>query len=226
MRARRDDRLAMLAARDGMVALAGFAGGLDPARRAGDVVVATEICHAGGRVPLPAGTDLLAQLQASGVPAVGGPLWCSATIVRGRQRAELAETGAVAVDMESAPVVDACGPERLVVVRVVVDTPARGLFLGCLLGGRRSWRALRAVGTSLRAMRAVGTSLRALRAVGTSLRALRAVETVPRAVGTAPRAVESARWAAPPGRMNWPARDDSITSGTVRSGGTPQRQAD
>jgi 4-hydroxy-3-methylbut-2-enyl diphosphate reductase len=196
MRARRRDRLARLAAHDGPIVLVGFGGGLDRSQRAGDVVVATEIRHPGGQVPLPGAPALLASLRDAGLVASGGPIWCSTHIVRGSQRAALAAAGAVAVDMESAAVVEACGAERVVVARVIVDTPTRGLVLGCILGGRRAWRALRAVGDVLRALRAVGDVLRALRAVGMALDV-----------------------------AEWSARDDSITSGTVKSGGTPQRQA-
>lgn len=178
MRARRRDRLAGLAAHDGAIVLLGFGGGLDRSQRAGDVVVATEIRHPGGRVPLPGAAALLASLRGAGQVASAGPIWCSPHIVRGSQRAALAEAeaGAVAVDMESAAVAEACGADRLVVARVIVDTPERGLLLGCLFGGRRGWRALRAVGAALHS----------------------------------------------PNRST---RDDSITSGTVKSGGTPQRQA-
>ena len=150
MRARRRDRLATLAAAVGPVALVGFGGGLHPAQRAGDVVVATEIRHPGGRLALPGAPGLLARLRDAGVAASGGPLWCADHVVHGAQRAALAATGAVAVDMESAALAHACGAERLMVVRVLIDTPARGLLLGCLLGGRRAYRALRDLGKALR----------------------------------------------------------------------------
>ena len=149
MRARRRDRLATLAAAGGPVALVGFGGGLHPAQRAGDVVVATEIRHPGGRLVLPGAPSLLARLRTAGVAASGGPIWCADHVVRGAQRAALASTGAVAVDMESAALADTCGAERLMVVRVLVDTPTRGLLLGCLLSGRRAYRTLRDVGTTL-----------------------------------------------------------------------------
>ena len=150
MRARHRDRLATLAAAGGPVALVGFGGGLHPDQRAGDVVVATEIRHPGGRLALPGAPGLLARLRNAGVAASGGPIWSADHVVHGAQRATLASTGAVAVDMESAALAGACGADRLMVVRVLVDTPTCGLLLGCLLGGRRAYRALRDVGTTLR----------------------------------------------------------------------------
>lgn len=149
MRARRRDRLATLTAAGGPVALVGFGGGLHPGQRAGEVVVATEIRHHGGRLALPGAPGVLARLHGAGVAASAGPIWCADHVVHGARRAVLANTGAVAVDMESAAVASACGAQRLVVVRVLIDTPARGLLLGCLLGGRRAYRTLRDVGAAL-----------------------------------------------------------------------------
>jgi hypothetical protein len=55
------------------------------------------------------------------------------------------------VDMESAAVLAACGPERLVVVRVLIDTPQRGLLRASIFSGRRAKRALCAASAAMAA---------------------------------------------------------------------------
>jgi len=126
------------------VMLLGFCGGLDARQNPGDVVVATAIDDGSVVVDLPAAQEILDVLRGSGIAASGGILLCSKHIVRGRERAALAGR-ALAVDMESAALLAAVGPERLVVVRVVVDSPRQGLALASIFRGRRAWRVLRTV---------------------------------------------------------------------------------
>jgi len=132
------------------VVLLGFAGGLEPQQRAGDVVVATRIVGTDSVIELPAAQGVLSEIRRAGIAASAGPMLCSDHVVRGRERAKLIGS-AQAVDMESAAVVQAAGPERVCVVRVVVDTPSRGLVRASLFSGRRSWRALRNVAATLAA---------------------------------------------------------------------------
>ena len=129
---------------DGPVLLLGFGGGLDPKQQPGDVVVATEIRDSGSRTKLPAASQAQRLLHRAGVTASGGVVWCSEAIVRGKARTKLAKT-ASAVDMESVRVAAACDPKQLVVVRVIVDTPTKGLVRASLFGGRRAKRVLRQV---------------------------------------------------------------------------------
>ena len=66
---------------DGAVAIAGFGGGLDPALRPGQVLVASEVrAHDGSLAPLalPGAAVLAAALRRAGVDAVTGPLVSSA----------------------------------------------------------------------------------------------------------------------------------------------------
>lgn len=132
------------------VLLAGFAGGLHPGLRPGDVVVASEIRAGDGRVVrCPRSAELLETLRAAGVDAVSGPLASSDHIVRGAERAALAASGVIAVDMESAPLAAALAgtpdaePGVLDVVRVIVDTPQRGLLRAAVLDGVAAYRTLR-----------------------------------------------------------------------------------
>jgi 4-hydroxy-3-methylbut-2-enyl diphosphate reductase len=71
-----------------------------------------------------------------------GPIVSSKTLVHGERRAELAQTGALAVDMESAWVARALADHRLVILRVVADTA--GNFVVGLLRGLAALRHVRA----------------------------------------------------------------------------------
>jgi 4-hydroxy-3-methylbut-2-enyl diphosphate reductase len=145
MRAAHLDRVA---SHDGPVILLGFGGGLRADQRPGDVVVATDVRDRDNRTHLPRAPEAREALRRAGLVASSGILWCSIVIVRGKSRAKLADL-ASAVDMESAAVLAACGPERLVVVRVLVDTPRQGLLRASIFSGRRARRALRSVSAAL-----------------------------------------------------------------------------
>ncbi|MFV2119305.1 1-hydroxy-2-methyl-2-butenyl 4-diphosphate reductase, partial [Streptomyces sp. Act-28] len=77
-----------------------------------------------------------------------GPLTGSDHVVRGRERAALHATGALAVDMESAATLHAAlaaGPRAVAAVRVIVDAPEHELVrIGTLRGGVSAFRVLRA----------------------------------------------------------------------------------
>ena len=123
---------------DVAIVLAGISGGLDPALAPGDVVVATSVRDPDGEVLELSHRDaseVAAELRRDGRTVHLGPIASSTTIVHGERRAALAESGALAVDMESAWVARAICPHRLVVVRVVADTAGnfvRGLLKGLI----------------------------------------------------------------------------------------------
>jgi 4-hydroxy-3-methylbut-2-enyl diphosphate reductase len=107
------------------VVVAGVAGGVHPSLRPGDVVVASEVRGPHKRVMLRAGAPLVAELRRMGLRVRSGPMLSRETLVGGAdEREQLAETGALAVDMESAEVAAAFAERGIpvAVVRVIVDT--------------------------------------------------------------------------------------------------------
>jgi 4-hydroxy-3-methylbut-2-enyl diphosphate reductase len=107
------------------------------------------------------------------------------SVVRGERRAELAATGALAADMESASLVAASWLHPVAVVRAVVDTPGRELMSpSTLVGGLAACRALRQAGPVLEAWAAAAGARRVLLAGPRSFCAGvdRAIETVERAL--------------------------------------------
>ncbi|MEW2523009.1 phosphorylase family protein [Actinacidiphila alni] len=116
----------------------GFCAGLAPGMRPGDVVVAEDGHES---------EALAAALKAAGHTVHTGPLAESDHVVRGAERAALAATGAIAVDMESAAMRRAAlaeGARHIAAARVVVDTPEFELVrVGTLRTGIIAFRVLR-----------------------------------------------------------------------------------
>ena len=112
----------------GAVVVAGVGGGLVPTVRPGDVVVATQVLTPDGTVvALPAAPLLALALRWSGLRVHAGPVLTCPRVVEGAQRTEMATSGALCVDTESAHLVGAVAPSAFAVVRVVVDTADRPL---------------------------------------------------------------------------------------------------
>ena len=140
------------------LAVAGIGGGLDPALRPGDVVVATEIRRQDGAgepdlavIRCPAAVLVAATLRSSGLRVHLGPVISTDHVVTSNQeRAALAATGALVVDMESAWLVaDRADP---VVVRVVADVAGEPLIRPATLSRLRT--ALAVLARTVPAMRA------------------------------------------------------------------------
>ncbi|WP_225849460.1 1-hydroxy-2-methyl-2-butenyl 4-diphosphate reductase [Streptomyces sp. HPF1205] len=120
----------------------GFCAGLATGMRPGDVVVADDGHNSAELV-----TALKAVLADTGHTVHTGTLAESDHVVRGAERAALAATGAIAVDMESAAMRRAAlaqGARHVAAARVVVDTPEYELVrVGTLRTGIIAFRVLR-----------------------------------------------------------------------------------
>jgi 4-hydroxy-3-methylbut-2-enyl diphosphate reductase len=94
---------------------------------------------------------LALSLRANGFTVHNGAIADSDHVVGSAERSELARTGALAVDMESAGLLALAGDRPCAVVRAVVDTPSRRLLgPATLSGGIAALRSLAAVGPVLR----------------------------------------------------------------------------
>jgi 4-hydroxy-3-methylbut-2-enyl diphosphate reductase len=181
---------AALAARGAAaVAVAGVAGSLTAGLEPGTVVVADRVLTEDGREigRLPAATLLAGELTRRGLPVVVGAVVSVPGLVRGAaRRAELARTGAVAVDTETAYALAALPGVPAVVLRVVVDTPQRELLSAATVtGGLGALRNLRAASAVLPAWAAGLAERRVLLAGPRSFCA-----GVERAISTVERALE------------------------------------
>jgi 4-hydroxy-3-methylbut-2-enyl diphosphate reductase len=125
----------------GPVAMLGVASGVAPQVQVGDIVVANEVRGAGTVVACPSAPILAGALRRAGFRVHVGPLVTRGHLVRGDERARLAQSGALAVDMETAPVATAVGDRPFVAVRVISDTAAAPLLHPAIV--RNGWRALR-----------------------------------------------------------------------------------
>jgi adenosylhomocysteine nucleosidase len=108
----------------------GLAGGLDPALRAGTVVLPTAVISRGGEHFLTSTgwREQLGRAIAKQRPVAGGTLLTSLAAIGAvaDKAAAFRETGAVAVDMESLGVAEVAAAHHLpfIAVRVIVDTAA------------------------------------------------------------------------------------------------------
>ena len=134
-----------------VLVIAGLAGGLAPDVRSGDVIVASEIRTRTDVLRCTAAESLADELTRSGFPVRHGPIASTDRIVQGARRAELAATGALAVDLESGVLAQAAGERPLAVVRVVVDSVGHPLLRpGTVPRGLTALARLHAVGSCLR----------------------------------------------------------------------------
>jgi 4-hydroxy-3-methylbut-2-enyl diphosphate reductase len=149
----RSKRAADLAARrpGRAVAVAGVCGALVDSLSPGDVVVASQVRDPNGRTTPCCSGPLVAALRALGIEATVGPIASWPSLAAATEREALAATGAIAVDMESAWLAGAAGGRPFAVLRVVVDTPAKGLWhvASTVAGGVSALRQLRRAAPAL-----------------------------------------------------------------------------
>jgi 4-hydroxy-3-methylbut-2-en-1-yl diphosphate reductase len=125
--------------------IAGVCGALDPRLEPGDVVLASELRTADQTLPCPDPTILAGVLRRGGMRVHVGPIVSSSGLVFGERRRELAQSGPLAVDMESAWLAADARAQRLTTLRVVLDTPRYEIHrpARAALAARRAFRALR-----------------------------------------------------------------------------------
>lgn len=169
------------------VAVMGLAGGLDPDVRPGDVIVATEVRTGDGTVTgrCPSAPLLAGELRRAGLTVHVGPVVSVPRLAVGTARAELAATGAIAVDMESAYLSPGASGKPFAVVRVIVDTAEEPLGrLDLFRRGLTGLRTLRRLGEPLGAWAAAVRQRRVLLAEPRAFCAgvERAIEVVERAL--------------------------------------------
>lgn len=134
----------------GPLAVAGVAGALADGLRPGDLVVAGVIRADGLELPSRAAVLLHGELRRLGLSARLGPVYSAERVVTGRARAELAGSGALAVDTETAFLAADAPAGQAVALRAIVDTPdAPLLHPGTIGRGLRALRSLRAAAPAL-----------------------------------------------------------------------------
>ena len=134
----------------------GFCGGLDEGSVPGEVIVAEEVYaapdenHPEPRVRCELAAELVGRLTGLGLKVRVGNVVCVSKIAVGERRAQLHETGAIAVDMESVWLASGAGERPFGVVRVVLDSPSHELLRPQAVGGAlRAALALRRVAGAL-----------------------------------------------------------------------------
>jgi len=137
---------ALAAADFAALAIAGVGGGLTDDLSPGDLVVGTEVSDGQHTTRCAAAPLLAGELLRAGLTARAGPVVTVDRLALGAAaRHRLAAGGALAVDMESAPLAKAAGDRPVAVLRAVSDTPARPLLRpGIVTGGLAALRSLRA----------------------------------------------------------------------------------
>ena len=144
---RRSARSAKLArqAAGSPVMVAGFCGALDPTLEPGDVILPTELRGPTGTTVCDDTTILAGHLQRAGFRVRRGPIASTQRLVFGSRRRALSQSGALAVDMESAWLASAVGGQPLVTLRVVMDTSTHELYrpLRTLTAFLKAYRTLR-----------------------------------------------------------------------------------
>jgi 4-hydroxy-3-methylbut-2-en-1-yl diphosphate reductase len=134
------------------VVIAGFCGALDPSLQPGDVVLASELRGPDDTVVCADPTILAGVLRRGGLRVHVAPIASERSLATGPRRRRLAQTGAAAVDLESAWLAPSAGGRPLHALRVVLDTPGRELRnpVTSATGTVAAYRSLRQAASLLR----------------------------------------------------------------------------
>jgi 4-hydroxy-3-methylbut-2-enyl diphosphate reductase len=134
------------------LAVGGVGGGLSAGQQPGDLVVGTQVSRLGSAasVSSPSASLLAGELRRAGLRATAGKIVTVDHLFRRGQRERLLAEGALAVDMESAPLLEGAAGRPAVVVRALSDTPRRPLLSPWAVpGGIAGLRSLRLAAPAL-----------------------------------------------------------------------------
>jgi len=127
-----------------MLAIGGVGGGLSSDLRIGDLVVASEVTDGVRSVSCASAPLVAGELRRAGLRVATGPIVTVDRLVRGYDHARLAASGAIAVDMESAPLLAGAAGNPAIVLRAISDTPEQPVFSPRIVaGGLAALRSLR-----------------------------------------------------------------------------------
>jgi len=127
-----------------MLAVGGVGGSLSSELRVGDVVVASEITDGATTIRCPSAPLVAGELRRAGLRATTGPIVTVDRLVRGYEHAQRAASGAIAVDMESVPLLAGATGTPAIVIRAISDTPEQPVFGPRIIpGGLAALRSLR-----------------------------------------------------------------------------------
>ena len=140
----------MAASSPDMVAVGGVGGGLTDNLQVGDIVVASQVTDGTTTVVCASAPLLAGELRRAGLRVHTGPIATVDRLLRRGEHANLAATGAIAVDMESAPLLAGAAGAPAVVIRAISDTPGHPVLSpGIVSGGIAALRSLRQAAPAL-----------------------------------------------------------------------------
>jgi 4-hydroxy-3-methylbut-2-en-1-yl diphosphate reductase len=134
----------------GMLAVGGVGGGLTDEMEVGDLVVATQVSYQDSTVSCPSAPLLAGELRRAGLRVRTGPIVTVDHLVRHGGHAALAAGGAIAVDMESGPLLAGAAGGPAVVLRAISDTPQHAVISPRIVtGGLAALASLRQAAPAL-----------------------------------------------------------------------------
>jgi 4-hydroxy-3-methylbut-2-en-1-yl diphosphate reductase len=134
----------------GMLAVGGVGGGLTDEVKVGDLVVATQVSYKDSTVSCPSAPLLAGELRRAGLRVRTGPIVTVDHLVRQGGHAALAAHGAIAVDMESGPLLAGAAGGPAVVLRAISDTPQHSVISPRIVtGGLAALASLRQAAPAL-----------------------------------------------------------------------------
>jgi 4-hydroxy-3-methylbut-2-en-1-yl diphosphate reductase len=118
-----------------LLAVGGVGGGLADDLQVGDIVVASQVSDGTTTFECASAPLLAGELRRAGLRVRTGPIATVDHLLRRGEHAKVAATGAIAVDMESAPLLARAAGTPAVVIRAISDTPDHSVLSPRIVGG-------------------------------------------------------------------------------------------